>query len=258
MDDLSAATHQDVIEFFKQYYAPGNATLVIAGDIEPARARERVEHWFRDIPAGARVPPLDPPPAELTTVVTERMTDQVQLPRLFLAWLTPPLLHPGDAELDVLSNVLSGGKNSRLYKRLVYDLQLAQDVSAGQYSSRLGSMYLIDVTARPSQEDPDALLARINAIVDEELMKLRAAPPDEREMARAKNSIAASFVSGMETIAGKADQLNAYYMFAGNPDYFAEDLARYQALQPNDIQAVVRRWLPADRRVELTVIPAEN
>ena len=256
MDDLSAATHEDVIEFYRQYYAPGNASLVVAGDIDPAHARERIEHWFRDVPAGPRVPPLDAPPAELTTVVTERMTDQVQLPRIFIAWVTPALLHPGDAELDVLSNVLAGGKNSRLYKRLVYDLELAQDVSAGQYSNRMSSIYLIDITARPSQEDPDALLARITTLVDEELMKLRSAPPDPREMARAQNGIQASFVSGMETVAAKADQLNAYYAMTGNPDYFGEDLARYQALQPNDIQAAVRRWLPAGRRVELSVIPA--
>jgi zinc protease len=258
MDDLSAATHEDVVEFFKQYYGPGNASLVIAGDIEPAHARRRAEHWFRDIPAGAPVPPLDAPPAQLTTVVAERMTDRVQLPRMFLAWLTPALLHPGDAELDVLSSVLSGGKNSRLYKRLVYDLELAQDVSAGQYSNRLSSLYLIDITARPSQEHPDALLGRITAIVDEELAKLRNAPPDEREMARAKNGIEASFVSGMETVAAKADQLNAYYAMTGNPDYFGENLARYRALQPNDIQAAVRRWLPANRRVELSVVPAEE
>jgi zinc protease len=186
------------------------------------------------------------------------MTDRVQLPRMFLAWLTPALLHPGDAELDVLSSVLSGGKNSRLYKRLVYDLELAQDVSAGQYSNQLSSLYLIDITARPSQEHPDALLGRITAIVDEELAKLRNAPPDEREMARAKNGIEASFVSGMETVAAKADQLNAYYAMTGNPDYFGEDLARYRALQPNDIQAAVRRWLPANRRVELSVVPAEE
>jgi zinc protease len=259
MEDLGAATHEDVIEFYQQYYGPGNASLVLAGDIDPAHARQRVEHWFRDVPAGARVRPIDAPPAELTTIVAERMTDQVQLPRLFLAWLTPALFHPGDAELDVLGRVLSAGRNSRLYKRLVYDLELAQHVSAGQYSNQLSSLYLIDVTARPSAEEaPEALLTRIMAIVDEELMTLRSAPPDEREMARAQNGIEASFVGGMETVDSKADQLNAYYAATGNPDYFGEDLARYRALQPSDIQAAVRRWLPADRRVELSVMPAEN
>jgi zinc protease len=258
MEDLTAATHEDVTEFFRKYYAPGNASLVVAGDINPAEARKRIEHWFSDVKAGARLEPLQAPAVELTTVVTERLTDAVQLPRIYLAWLTPGLLQPGDAELDLLSGVLTSGKNSRLYKRLVYDMQLAQDVSAAQYSARLSSMYVIQITARPSQEDPDALLGRITAIVDEELSRLRDAPPDDRELARVKNGIETSFVSSMETVAAKADRLNAYFTQTGNPDYFAEDLGRYQALQPNDIQAAVRRWLPANRRLEMSVIPAQK
>jgi zinc protease len=256
MDDLTAATHTDVIEFFKTYYAPGNASLVVAGDIDLAEARRKVEHWFGDIPAGPEPEPLFVPPARLTHVVKERMTDQVQLPRIYLAWHTPALYAPGDAALDVASGVLSGGKNSRLYKRLVYDMQLAQDVDATQNSSRHGSIYTIVVTARPSADSPDAALARIVGIVDEELEKLRNAPPDAREVERVRNSVQASFIGAMETVAGKADQMNAYYMFTGNPDFFAEDLGRYQAIGPSDVQAAVRRWLPADRRLELSVVPA--
>lgn len=256
MDDLSAATHDDVVQFFKQYYAPGNASLVIAGDIDLADARRKVERWFSDVKAGPPVPPLKIPAAELTSVIKETLTDQVQLPRVYLAWLTPGLYKPGDAELDVLSSVLSDGKNSRLYKRLVYDMQLAQDVSAVQYSSKEGSIYMVVATARPSDVAPDASLARITSIIDEELDKLRAAAPDERELTRVRNSIQASFFGSMETVAGKAEQMNAYFMATGNPDYFAEDLARYQALSPNDIQAAVRQWLPKDRRLELSVLPA--
>jgi zinc protease len=256
MEDLTAATHTDVVEFFKTYYAPGNASLVIAGDIDLAEARKKVEHWFSDVPAGADVEPLQVPTARLTGVIKERMTDQVQLPRIYLVWHTPALYAPGDAALDVTSGVLSGGKNSRLYKRLVYDLQLAQDVDATQNSSRHGSLYTIVVTARPSSDAPDAVLARITSIVDEELEKLRTAPPDAREVERVRNSVESSFVSAMETVAGKADQMNAYYTFTGNPDFFAEDLGRYQAVGPSDVQAAVRRWLRADRRLELSVVPA--
>ena len=256
MEDLSAATHEDVIEFFRMYYAPGNASLVIAGDIDMGDARRKVEHWFSDVAPGAAVPPLRVPAAELTGVIKETLTDQVQLPRLYLAWLTPGLYRPGDAELDVLSGVLSHGKNSRLYKRLVYDMQVAQDVSAVQYSSKEGSIYMIVATARPSDMAPDASLAGITAIIDEELELLRNTAPEERELARVRNGIEASFFGGVETVEGKAEQMNAYFMATGNPDYFAEDLARYQALSPNDIQAAVRRWLPAGRRLELSVIPA--
>lgn len=255
MDDLSAATHEDVVDFFTRYYAPGNASLVIAGDIDLAETRRRVEHWFGDVKAGAAVPPLQVPAAVLTSVVTETLVDQVQLPRIYLAWLSPAQLAPGDAELDMLSGILTGGKNSRLYKRLVFDLQIAQDVSAAQYSALAGSMYVIAVTARPSDLSAEASLARITSIVDEELDRLRGEAPDERELTRVRNGIEAAFFDSMETLAGKADQMNAYYMAAGNPDYFAEDLSRYQALAPSDIQAALRRWLPKDRRVELSVVP---
>jgi zinc protease len=256
MEDLSAATHDDVVEFFKKHYAPGNASLVIAGDIDVAEARRKVEHWFGDIPAGAAVEPLHVPPAQLTSVIKERVLDNVQLPRIYLAWHTPALYQPGDGALDVVSGVLTGGKSSRLYKRLVYDLQLAQDVTAVQNSSRYGSVYLIVVTARPSPDSPDNTLARLVSIVDEELDKLRSAPPDLREVERVRNSVQSSFISEMETVAGKADQLNTYYTFTGNPDYFNEDLGRYLSIDPSDIQAAVRRWLPKGRRLELSVVPA--
>jgi zinc protease len=256
MEDLTAASADDVREFFRKYYAPGNASLVIAGDFDRADVRKRVTHWFSDVPAGAPLAPVTVPAAELSGVIKETLTDRVQLPRIYLSWLTPALYTPGDAELDVLANVLAGGKNSRLYKRLVYDLQLAQNVSATQLSARYGSRFQIAVTARPSSDPPDRLLARVVSLVDEELERLRRAPPEAREIDRAKNGYESSFLSQMEMIAAKADQMNAYYFATGNPDYFAEDLARYQALGPRDIQAAVRRWLPAGRRLELSVVPA--
>ena len=255
MEDLTAATHEDVTEFFKKYYAPGNASLVIAGDINTAEARKKVEYWFRDVKAGAPVEAVTVPPVQLAGVTRESMTDRVQLPRLYLSWLTPALFAPGDGELDVVASVLTGGKNSRLYKRLVYDLQLAQNVSASQASAKYGSRFTITVTARPSAEPAAKLLEQIKTIVDEEIEKLRNAPPEAREVDRAKNGIESSFLSQMEVVASKADQLNAYYFSTGNPDYFAKDLARYQAIGVSDVQTAVRQWLPADKRLELTVLP---
>ncbi len=156
----------------------------------------------------------------------------MQLPRLYLSWHTPALFAPGDAELDIAASVLTGGKNSRLYKRLVYDLQLAQNVSASQASAKFGSRFTIIVTARPSSDPPEKVLEKIKGIVDEELEKLRAAAPEAREVDRARNGYESSFLSQMEVVAAKAEQLNAYYFATGNPDYFAKDLARYQAVQP--------------------------
>jgi zinc protease len=253
MADLSAASYDDVVNFFKKYYSPNNASLVIAGDIDPKATRQMVEHWFGSIPRGAHVPPLAPPAAELTSVVTKTVSDRVQLPRLYLAWLTPPLLEPGDAALDVASSILADGKNSRLYKRLVYDLQIAQNVTAFQQSQELSSTFNIIVTPRPGHT-----IDEVKKIVDEELDKLRDEPPTEHEVQRAVNQIEASFYNSMERVGGFggiADQLNSYYTETGNPEYFNEDLSRYRALAPSDIQAAVRRWLPADRRVELTVTP---
>jgi zinc protease len=253
MEDLTAASYDDVVQFFKKYYAPNNASLVIAGDIDFDKTKALVEKWFGEVPKGAPVEPIAPPAAMLSEVKRQTITDSVRLSRLFLGWLTPPVYAPGDAALDLASSVLAGGKNSRLYKRLVYDTQMAQEVSAYQQSAPLGSQFVIDVTARPGRT-----MAEIQAAVDEELAKLRQEPPSTREMQRALNQIEASFYRGMQRVGsfgGKADKLNAYFFAGGSADYFAEDLARYTSLSAGDVQAAVSHWLPQDRRVELVVEP---
>ncbi|HYE87567.1 MAG TPA: pitrilysin family protein [Vicinamibacterales bacterium] len=256
MEDLTAASFEDVARFFRTFYVPSNASLVVAGDIDVTATRKLVEKWFSDVPAGKPVPPLTAPSVTLDGVKKKTITDRVQLPRLYLAWHTPALMKPGDAELDIVSNLLSGGKNSRLYKRLVYELQIAQDVNAAQQSQALGSNYLIIVTARPGQS-----LDKIQAVIDEELDKLRATPPDGREMQRALNQIEANFYRGMERVGGfggKANQLNAYYKATGDPDYFQEDLDRYRKVTAADVKAAVEKYLPKERRVELSVVPGEK
>ena len=256
MEDLTAASYEDVVEFFKKYYAPNNASLVIAGDIDFDRTRALVEKWFGEIARGAVVEPIAPPAAILTGVQKKTLTDKVALPRLYLAWLTPRFYAPGDSALDITSSVLAGGKNSRLYKRLVYDMQIAQDVSAFQQSAALGSQFQIVATARSGHTAEE-----LKTVIDEELDRLRRDGPDPREVQRAINQMEASFYERMEKVGGfggKADQLNAYKFAGGGPDYFAEDLARYTSLSPADIQSAAVQWLPADRRVELVVEPGER
>ncbi len=253
MEDLSAASFEDVARFFRTYYVPNNASLVIAGDIDIAPTRKLVEKWFDDVPRGKPVPPLASPSAVLDGVKKKTITDRVQLPRLYLAWHTPGLLKPGDAAMDIIANLLSSGKNSRLYRRLVYDLQIAQDVAAFQQSQALGGNFVIIATARPGQS-----LERLQAVIDEELDTLRKAPPAAREMTRALNQTEASFYRNMERVNGKADQLNAYFKAAGTPDYFEQDLARYRAVTAAEVQAAVDRYLPKDRRVELSVVPGDQ
>ena len=208
MDDLSAASYDDVTQFFRTYYVPNNASLVIAGDIDPAQARRLVEKWFGDIPRGPDTPPLVVPPALLPATKRVTMTDRVQLPRLFVAWLSPARFQPADGALELISWVLAGGRSSRLYRRLVYDLQIAQEVDAYQQAESLGGQFLIDVTARAGQD-----VEKILQVVDEELDKLRREPVSQRELARALNQVEAEFYRGMERVGGfdgKADQLNRY------------------------------------------------
>jgi len=262
MNDLTAASQTDVTDFFRTYYVPANASLVVAGDIDPAKTRALVEKWFGDVKAGPEPPSIAPAPATLTSIVRETMEDRVQLPRLYLAWLTPAQFAPADADLDLVARVLAGGKNSRLYKRLVYDLQIAQSVFAMQRSEALGSQFLIVVTPKPApggpEKSPQAMIDEVRTIVDEELDRLRKEPPAERELQRSVNQIEAEYFDALESVGGfggKADQLNAYYVATGNPDFFNEDVSRYRARSVTDVQAAVLRWLPPDRRVELTVLP---
>ena len=256
MEDLTAASYEDVVEFFKRYYAPSNASLVVAGDLDVAETRRLVEKWFSDVKPGPRAEPVAIPGLRLADVVSKTMTDRVQLPRLTLAWLTPRHFTPGDAELDVVADVLAGGRNSRLYKRLVYDMQIAQSVTAFQASRALSSYFVVQVMVRPGRT-----VEEIQKVVDEEIARLQADGPTDREVERARNKIEASFYSRMERVGGfggKADQMNAYYTTTGMPDWFNQDLARYRALSPIDIRAAAAEFLPATERVELTVLPEQQ
>ena len=252
-EDLSAATFEDVVQFFRTYYAPGNASLSIAGDIDPEQTRELVEHWFSDVPAGNDVGPLGGPVAYLTEEKRVVLEDRVQLPRLYMCWLSPPIYQPGDAELDIAGDVLAGSKNSRLYKRLVYDLQIAQDVSAYQSSAELSSEFCVTATARSGHG-----LSELETVIQEELDKLKQEGPTEREVQRAVNGYEASFLDRLERIGGfggKSDAMNGYYFRTGDPDYFNEDMERYRAIDTTDVAAIVQTYLRDRARVVLSVVP---
>jgi zinc protease len=250
MEDLSAASNQDVIDFFKNYYIPSNASLCIAGDIDLASTRNAVEKWFRDVNSKNQQIPF-PKVAEAKLTEEKRLVieDKVQLPRLMMVWLTPPKYAPGNAELDVIGQLLTQGKNSRLYKRLVYDLQIAQSVSAYQDSKKLSSELVISIDARPGVK-----LGEIEKIVLEEITKLQQEPPTERELQRTVNQLESAFLQLIETAGAKADQLNAYFYYTGNPDYFNEDLSRFKAISPVDINAYARKYLQKGK-VVVSVVP---
>ena len=223
MEDLTAASRDDVAEFFKTYYAPNNASLVIAGDIDLAATRAAGREVVQRDPArtgGAADRAAGGRPRQRQEADADRSCPAAAaLSRVaHAARCSSPATPPWTS----LSSLLTGGKNARLYKRLVYDLQIAQDVNAFQQSQALGSVFVIIATARPGQT-----LEKIQQVIDEELDKLRTTPADDREMARVMNQIEANFYRQMERVGGfggKADQLNAYYTRTGMPDFFEEDI----------------------------------
>jgi zinc protease len=252
MEDLSAAALPDVQAFFRRYYSPGNATVVVAGDIEIEAARAAVTRWFSDVPAGEPVPPVQAPPATLPAERRAVLEDQVGLPKLVLAWPTVPAYHPSDAALTALADALAGGKASRLYRALVHEAQIAQDVDAFHGSQALGGQFRIEVLARPGHG-----LGEILAAVDRELARVREKAPDAAEVVRVQNRFETRFLDRLEQVAGfagKADLLNEYWFHTGNPDYVAEDLARFRALDGSDLRTAAVRWL-GPGRVVVSIVP---
>jgi zinc protease len=251
MSDLSAASLDDVGNFFRKYYAPNNASLVIAGDFDVSQVKTWVEKYFGPIPRGQpfeRRTTVPPPRIERDTFIV--LEDRVQLPRVYYTWQSPKAYAPGDAELDLLALILAGGKSSRLYKRLVYDLQIAQDVSAFQASKKLDSVFQLVFTPRPGQQPAD--LARI---VDEELDRLSHAPVSADELQSAKNRYLAGFLDRLATVNGKAEQLNHYNYFLGTPDGVQQDADRYTRATAADLERVAHEQFEDQPKVVLTVVP---
>jgi zinc protease len=250
MADLSAATLADVKNFFRTYYAPNNATLVIAGDFNVDSAKALVKHYFGDIPRGPQIPPRPSPvPVVIPRDTFLVLQDRVQLPRVYYTWPSVKNFAHDDAALNVLASVLADGKNSRLYKRLVYDMQIAQDVSAYQNGERLAGYFQIIVTPRKGIAP-----ARIDSLVRAELVKLQKDGITSRELARVQNSTRSDFLRSLATDLGKAELLNQYNYFVGDPDYVQRDAARYDAVTRADVQRVARMYL-GKPKVVLTVVP---
>ncbi len=249
MADLSAASLDDVKEFFRTYYSPNNATIVVAGAVKADSVRALVRQMFGEIPRGPAMP-ARPAPAPFTvrdTVVV--LEDRVQLPRIYLAWHGVKEYSRDDAALDIAAYVLSGARNSRLTQALVYDREIATFASAFNSSGRVDGDFRIVANARPGIG-----LDTLQTVIDAELRRLAAQPPTAREIEQAKNAIEAQFLNGLEFTSAKADQLNSYYYATGEPDFFQRDLDRYRAVTAADVQRVVRQYLLGNR-VTLSVVP---
>jgi zinc protease len=250
--DLRAAKLDEVHQFFRRYYHPANASIALAGDIDPEAALSLVRAYFEPIDAGAPVEPV----RALATLDGDRrilLEDRVELPRLYLAWLTPPMFEPGDAELDLATDLLANGKTSRLYRRLVYDERIATDVSASQNSREIASFVQLAATAAPGHTLPE-----LERAIGEEIVRLAAGGPTDDELARGRVHAETQFVLRLQTVGGfggKSDQLNAYNILLGDADYFDRDLARYQDATAPLLRESVERYLLPANRITMSIVP---
>jgi zinc protease len=251
-EDIRAMQLEDVQDFFRTYYHPSNASLVLAGDVDRERAFDLAEAYFGEIPPGVR-PQLISNRAELAGEHRLVLEDRVELPRVYLAWHSPAMFNAGDAEMDLLGDLLANGKTSRLYQTLVYDLRIALDVSGYQSSREIGSFFLLVATAAPGHT-----LSEIADRIDEEVRRVADTGPTPEEMERAVAQAEAHFMYRLQTVGGfggKSDQLNAYNVLKGTPGFFVADLDRYRSAGPESVQEAARCHLRLDRRIVMSVIP---
>jgi zinc protease len=251
-EDLEAARVEDVRDFFQRFYVPANASLVIAGDFDPAVARPLVERYF-GWQARRPVPPKGSAPlpvlARDKALETE---DRVALPRLYLTWHSPAVFAPGDADLDLGAAILGAGKSSRLYRALVFEQHIAQDVSAFQSSMLLGGRFTIVATAKPGHT-----LDELEKAIAVELAKLRAEGPSALEVEGARNRQLADFYRSIDSLEQRADLLNHYEQLFGDPGGFARDIERYRAATPASVRAALAQATEKGR-VVLRVLPAKK
>jgi predicted Zn-dependent peptidase len=255
MEDLEAATPEDVKAFFRKWYAPANATLTIVGDFDVAKTKALVEKYFGSLPTAPKPEKPQVAPAKLTSETVIRHEEKVAtLPLLTIAWHSPGYLTEGDATADVLATVLATGKASRLYKRLVLDKQIAQSVDASQQSIGAQSIFSIEVVARPGVST-DTLKKEVDAVLEE--VRKNGITPEE--VNRARTRFDTQFLAGLQSIGGfggKADVLQNYNHFIGEPSWVAQDLARYEAVTPEQVKRFATEQLRPDARVVLHAVPA--
>jgi zinc protease len=252
-EDIRAAQLEDVKAFFQRYYHPANASLTLAGDVDPELGFLLADEYFSEVPAGEKPAPLTiaaPPPVEDLKLVLE---DRVELPRLYMAWHSPALFADGDAELDLVAEVLASGKTSRLYRALVYEQRIATEIAASQNSRELGSFFQIVATAAPGRT-----LAEVERAIMKDITTLLDRGPAESELERCLAQAEAHFLFRLQTVGGfggKSDQLNAYNVFLGDPGYFGRDLDRYRQATAERLRSAAIRYLQPSARIVLSVVP---
>ena len=241
MEDLNAASLEDVQEWFKTYYGPSNAVVVIAGDIDAQAAKTMAETYFGDIEPGPPVSHFDTWIAKRTGEQREVMQDRVPQSRVYKVWNIPEIYSEDYHRLDLISDILTSGKNSRLYKRLVYEDQIATGVSAFVRGGEIGSQFILQATARPGQD-----LAAVEQVVDEELARLLAEGPTQQELDRVKTQAKAGFIRGIERIGGfggKSDILAYGEVYGGTPEAYKKTFYDKENASAADVRQTAQEWL---------------
>jgi zinc protease len=248
--DIQSAQLNDVKDFFRQYYVPNNASLAIVGNIDVPATKAMIEKYFGTIRRGADVAPPKVPTPPLSTEKRVLITDMVALPKVTMAWVTPPSYAPGDAEADVAAHILGDGKASRMYEAMVHKTQIAQDVSAVQSSLGLGSVFEIEATAKPGHTAKE-----LEAAIQKELDTLKTEGPTQDELAASKNAIRSEVLFSLEKPSGMADALNRYNQYTGDPGFLGKDLERYVGIHPDAVKQFTAEQLANDRRVVIYTVP---
>lgn len=248
-EDLTAASVDDVKAFFASWYVPNNASLVIAGDFDPAAIKPLVQQYFGSIPR--KELPARPMPAILEAPQKTRITvpDDVDFPQVNLFFHTPASYQQGDAELRLLGTVLAGGESSRLYRKLVVG-GLAQEVSADQMPTRYGSLFVVSAIAAEG-----VTAAALQSAVESELRGVVASPPSAEEMDRAHNQFAYAMLDGLQSLQNRASSLNEYWAYTGSPDYLAADLARFRDATSEGLRAAAAQYLKPELAGVVVVEP---
>ena len=254
-EDLVAASLEDVKDFFRTYYAPNNASLAIVGDFKTAEVKPLVEKYFGPIVRGPQKPPVTARTEPHLKEARETMTDQVQLAKILMAWVGPKPLE-GSA-VNALMRVLAGGKSSRLYHDLVYEKKIAQDVSASwDPAMQLGGIIEVTATVQAGRSPQE-----VEAALTDEIKRLRDQPPAAAELDRAKRNVEAQLFTALENVGGfggKADQLDYYEMWAGDPGYFSRNLQAFLDVTREEVQKAAQQFMREEQRVVITVVPEQK
>jgi zinc protease len=244
LEDLQAASMEDVKSFFRQYYTPNNTILVISGDFQDKQARTWIDKYFGPIPSGAKITRPNPTQPKLDKEIRTTVEDAVPLQRRYFVWHGVRSYAADEPALDFLSFILSSGRTSRLQSNLLYGKEMVQSVFAGNGTSEIAGTFQIQATARPGKSLED-----IEKEIDAEIAKIKTTPPTAEEMSRALNSIESQSIFGLQTVLGKASQMTNFAGYLGKPNYFQADLDRYRTVTPADVSRVANTYLTPNRLV---------